>query len=295
MSKKILNIYKPNLTQKRKVYCSPTHKNNNYSCFNKSALLRIAKSWNKNSKTNKIKIHKNDTSKKLWDNINARLNNKCNGEWCWIKQKFVKSLSDNDINNTFRPETPKDWYKSKTEWLSTLDIDNVMEQYQDKYKDFLFIGAVPMDFDYKTSDGHCIINELCRMNLNSLKKRKKKRIGIVFNLDKHYENGSHWVAMFIDLNKNEIYYWDSYGEKPNKEIKVLVKRLQSQAKKNNYSIKYKENKIRHQYKYSECGVYCMYFITKLLQGKSFEDIINNKVSDVDMNMKRGYYYSPNCS
>ena len=36
----------------------------------------------------------------------------------------------------------------------------------------------------------------------------------------------------------------------------------------------KENKIRHQYKSSECGVYCINFITKLLEGKTFNQIIN---------------------
>lgn len=292
VTKKILNIYKPKLSKKRNVYCSPSHKNNNYSCFNKKALMRIAKSWNSNHSDKKIKLTNNITSEALWKEINARLNKKCDGEWCWIKQSFVKSLSDEDIENTFRPATPREWYKSKDEWLSTIDIENVMEQYQDKYKDFLFIGAVPMDFDYEKSPGNCIVDELCKINLNTLKKKKKKRIGIVFNLDKHYQSGSHWVAMFIDLIKNMMYYWDSYAEPPPEEVNILAKRLQKQAKKNNYNIKYKVNKVRHQYENSECGVYCMYFITKLLQGKRFEDIINHKINDNEMNIKRGYFYAP---
>ena len=63
---------------------------------------------------------------------------------------------------------------------------------------------MPIDFDEKYSMGSCIVDELCTLNLNSVKKRNKKRIGIVFNLDKHNESGSHWVAMFIDLIKNKI-------------------------------------------------------------------------------------------
>ena len=35
------------------------------------------------------------------------------------------------------------------------------------------------------------------------------QIGIVFNLDKHDQEGSHWVSMFIDLKRDGIYYFDS--------------------------------------------------------------------------------------
>ena len=42
----------------------------------------------------------------------------------------------------FRPKMPSDWEKNSREWLSTLDIENVLNQYEKKYKNFLFIGAV---------------------------------------------------------------------------------------------------------------------------------------------------------
>ena len=50
----------------------------------------------------------------------------CYGEWCWIQQDFVKKLNDNELKGTFRPKTPKAWYKKKTDWLSTSDIENVL-------------------------------------------------------------------------------------------------------------------------------------------------------------------------
>ena len=34
----------------------------------------------------------------------------------------------------------------------------------------------------------------------------KTNIGIIFNLDPHYKQGSHWVAVFIKVRKKEIYY-----------------------------------------------------------------------------------------
>ena len=81
-----------------------------------------------------------------------------------------------------------------------------MEQYEDKYLDFEFIGPVPIDFDLKDSIGNCIVDELCKININRLKKEYINKIGIIFNLDKHYQNGSHWVCLYIDLKKNHKYY-----------------------------------------------------------------------------------------
>ena len=58
-------------------------------------------------------------------------------------------------------------------------------------------------------------------------------------------------------------------------------------------MKYKVNKIRHQFKNSECGVYCINFIVSMLEGDTFENYTNNIVKDIDMNKKRELYFSPN--
>ena len=157
---------------------------------------------------------------------------------------------------------------------------------------FKFFGAVPIDFDLKDNFGKCMLSELCNININELEERKIKRIGIIFNLDKHNESGSHWVAMYIDLNINEIYYFDSYGQQPPEEVNILAQRIQVQGDINNKDIKFKINKVRHQFKNSECGVYCMYFITELIKGRTFEDVSEKIIFDDEMNEKRGYFYSP---
>ena len=290
ISRKIFNIYKPKLTKKRKVYCSPDNTKNKYTCFSLDSLKKIAKKWNKN---NKDKIRMSKSIPTLWKNIRKKMNN--NNEWCWIQQNFIKELNDDKINSTFRPQIPNEWYLNKNEWLSTIDIEDVMKQYEDKHKDFQFVGPVPIDFDLKDSVGDCIIDELCKIDIFNLKKQKIVKIGIIFNLDKHDQNGSHWVALYSDLNKNNIYYFDSYGLGPPQEIDTLAQRLVSQGNKNNTKINYKKNNNRFQFKGSECGVYCMYFITELLKGKSFTKIKNNIIKDDEMMENRGYFYSPNCS
>ena len=306
LTKKIINIFKPGVKSKKKVYCSPKTENNKFTCFSRDSLLKIAKSWNKTNPKNKINIKEMKKSKgvrKLWNAINKKLKHsakvnhedKPKGEWCWIQQEFVKNLNDREINTTFRPKTPKDWYQNKNEWLSTIDIENVMKQYEKVHKDFKFIGPVPIDFDYEYSVGSCIVDELCKIDINLFLKKKMLKIGIIFNLDKHDQDGSHWVAMYVDLKKNKIYYFDSYGEEPPEEVDVLAERLKKQGLENNNKIQYEKNDVRFQYKGSECGVYCMYFITSLLKGQTFEDFKENIIRDDDMNAKRGFFYAPNCS
>ena len=46
------------------------------------------------------------------------------------------------------------------------------------------------------------------------------------------------------------------------------------------------NQNRHQYKNSECGVYSLNFIIKLLEGKSFDELTKIKISDDEINKQR---------
>ena len=100
--------------------------------------------------------------------------------------------------------------------------------------------------------------------------------------------------MFIDLKRNGIYYFDSYGEKEPTEVKTLAERLLKQAKEmGKENMEYRVNDIRHQYKNSECGIYSINFIVEMLKGTKYEDYINTKINDNDMNSKRDFYFSPN--
>jgi hypothetical protein len=271
--------------------CSPSNKNNSTTCFDLDSLIKIAKGWNLKNPTNKINISKYKTRHQLWSEIDKRLNQKCDSEWCWIEQEFVKRLGSKELKSIFRPKMPKSWKKNKYEWLNTTDIETVMKQYEKKYSDFKFIGPVPIDFDYEYSVGQCIVNELCNLKIKSLLKDKISRVGIIYNLDPHDKPGSHWVAMYMDLNKKKVYYFDSYGTEPPDEVKKLVDRIQEQGREMGMEIEYDYNTTRHQYQNSECGVYSMYFITQLLEGKkTFDGIEKSTLKDEFINSKRKYYY-----
>ena len=275
------------LTKRSKSKCSPGNDDNNFSCFTKKALINIINSWNKYNSNNKIKYSRNERVSELWKKIDNKLKNRCNNEWCWIEQEFIRNL---DVNELFRPKMPKKWYEHPREWLTTSDIENVMKQYEKKYKDFKFIGPVPIDFDYKPSPGYCIVNELCNINMKHLYNKGIKKLGVIFNLDPHDQPGSHWVALFNDVDKGGVYYFDSYGVEPPNEVKVLMERLTNQGRSLNNKMNKYVNNVRHQFKNSECGVYSMNFIVNLLQGKSFDDVTKNIVKDDDMLQKRNEFY-----
>ncbi len=277
----------PNSNKKILKYCSPSKEKNTFTCFSKRALKKIANKWNKSYKKNKIIFDDNTSKEKLWNGINNKLKKQCTHEYCWTKQKFIKK---NSLKKYFRPVKPKSWKKNNKEWLSTLDILRVMKQYEKKYNNFIFIGAVPIDFDKKLGFGQCVIDELCKINIKSLIKKGKTKIGIVFNLDSHDKPGSHWVSFFGDLDKEKLYYYDSYGYEPPNEVNVLMERLQSQGEKIEKDLKIFKNNIRHQYKSSECGTFCMNFIIEMLKNTDFDTFIKNNVNDDVMNANRDIYY-----
>ena len=283
--------YRVNKTDTNKI-CAPITEGGT-TCFEKSALINILKSWNTYYKHNKIVYEPNDTKKQLWIKINTKLNSKCNNDYCWTEQKFLNRDRISLKNEYFRPSMPTKWKSNFNEWLNTLDINKVMKQYEEKYDNFLFIGAVPMDFDYEFNPGSCVVNELCNINIKKLIKKGKTKLGVIFNLDNHDEEGSHWVSFFCDFesqNNATIYYFDSYGLKPPDEVGILIKRLKSQFTQLGKKTKIRVNKVRHQFKYSECGVYSIHFITQLLKKKKYKSISNTIINDDDMANNRNLFF-----
>jgi len=265
------------------------------SCFTIESLRKIASKWNTSHPDMMIIFDNTTSGKTLWNEINKMMSSKCKTEICWMKQDFIKdSPLSRELLKNFKPLMPKKWDSNPIEWLNTIDIRDVMNQYEIKYPDFEFVGPVPMDFDTKLGFGQCVVDELCKVKLNNLMVKGDSKLGVIFNLDKHTQSGSHWVAMYCDINNTNggfIGYWDSYGMKPSPEVVVLMDRLKSQGKDLGHNLEIKINKTRHQYKNSECGVYCIYFITSLLDGKNFEEVVENIISDDNMNAKRKDFYN----
>ena len=284
--KNIVNHNSKKKTKHNRNYCSPKKENNNYTCFTREALLSMVNDWNTKHPQDIIKNQSALNKKQLWNNLNNRMRIKCNDEKCWVNTEF----KDNKIaKSCFRPKMPKKWNTNKNEWLTTIDIEKVLKQYETKYPEFMFLGPVPIDFD-KKEGSNCIVNEICKLSIEKLIRKNKTKIGIVFNLDTHDQSGSHWVAMFANLKEGQIYYFDSYGEKAPNEVIKLMSRLKESCEQLNISSKIHYNNIRHQYKFSECGMYCINFIIRLLDGASFIDVCKNIIDDDKMEKYRSFYF-----
>lgn len=281
----ITDKIEPKNKEERK--CAPGVKFDAGSCITLPVLVAMAEAYNKVN-DNKIKLScKNETlhprkyKKYLLKKIGDRYKNVCDSQLCWTQQDFVKKM-DNVMKIqlekfTLKPEGPE----GRFEWLNTININEVMEQYSQIHEDFLFLGAVPMDFEKIKQE------PIYNLDLDDAKKDGITKFGIVFNLDEHWQSGSHWVAAFADMSKGMVYYFDSYGIPPEKRVRAFMKKFSDYyEKKTNKKCDVGYNKTRNQYKNSECGVYSINFILDLLDGKTFEEIQNNPIPDDKVNKLR---------
>jgi hypothetical protein len=275
----------------RKDKCSPKKNGERleFTCYTKKALNDMKDLWNARHPDGKIMATQ---PRMIWEALGENMKNTCNRESCWMKQKWISNKLDKKIKkNTFAPTQPSVWKKKPDEWLTSIDILNVMKQYEDNDDDFEFLGPSPIDFDSHKMRGECVWDELCKFSLKKQKESGKSKIGIIFNLDPHDKPGSHWVAAYIDMKKKEIYYFDSYGDRTPSKIKTLVKRVQEESKRFGKKYKFKVNKKRHQYSDSECGMYCLHFVIELTKGTSFQKFQNVRFTDDLMTKLRNIYFN----
>ena len=193
-----------------------------------------------------------------------------------------------------RPPMPNTWKSDPDMWLDSDNISNVMNQYEEIHSDFEFMGPFPIDFaapnPYKGGAGakkECLINEMCELRVKKALEDGVKSIGIVYNLDPHFKSGSHWVANYVDLKKKRCLYFDSYGMKPPHQIEKFMKWLTTQDPDMELSY----NARRLQYKNTECGVYCLYFLIRMIAGDEFIDFSRQKPKDEDMLDIRPWLFS----
>lgn len=243
------------------------------SCLTPDVLVRIKNEYNKDHPNDMI-LSKDP--REIWTILNERLTKEkgCKKEKCWLNEIDNSTLRKQIEEYIFAPEQPSEWKTNPDEWLSNYDIFNVIRQYQDTYKDFKFMGPTTIDFDTRLPDrnNQCVENEICDFDLKKDMKKGIQHFACVFNLDKHYQSGSHWVSMFIDVQEKVIVYFDSAGANNiPKEINILVKRLQKQASELETPFKFKylnNGKLKHQSGGTECGMYSIFFIITMLTGKT---------------------------
>mgnify|MGYP001169170587 CR=1 FL=1 len=286
--------------------CSPASKHTDVkgSCLDNELLIEILKALNKMSKKNK-KIHPISTNNKSKEALHAAICeniariSKCSSEACWMTiRSLMKNLgagATTEFKSSFKPLMPKKWLKDYNEWLTTFDIEDCLNQHAEADHTFFFYGAVPNDFS------KCSVSELCSFDLKKHKDAGETKIGIVFNTDPSHEDGHHWIAMWIDLNGANskewgpaIYYFDSFGEMPSSEVQAFIQKTIQQGEKCKIDFAYFVNDICHQKGDSQCGMYTIDFIKRMLEGIQFEDYLRMGINDKQMiKLRKKYFISPN--
>ena len=278
--------------------CSPISKadmrGGNFStCYTYEALLDIANAYNKTAPDNdRIRIVKG--KKALWTAIKNKMDrmSDCEGEWCWVKQPLqIPDDKRRRLVSTFKPPIPK----GKYDWLSTEDIDHVINQYKPLHPELYFMGTWPMDFEKL----HPKFREFDPIELE---RQKITKVALVLNEDTSDQPGSHWVGLFMDLPKRQVNFFDSLGDKPKAPVIEWIQRINKNQKNSNSmnsnsmnsnpSFQLLWNPHRHQYANSECGVYTINFLIKRIEDVPFKTIVNNQIRDEAMNKKRADFFNP---
>lgn len=305
---------KPKSKIQNQLFCSPDRfemgqKDN--TCMSLSELHQVAKDFNNSKNVDKGKKQKRkqrikivNDKKEMYEELQEKLGKVCGGaDHCWIQQDFVSQETKNKIlEKAFRPLKPKSWYVNRQTWLNTFDILKVMKQYEDKYKDFAFLGVFPIDFADNDAYGNCIGGQtICHFSIKKLLDKGKKRFGMILNLDRHDESGSHWVAFYCCLNPRKknfgVYYYDSVAQQPPREVASFMKQIEqdsynvfSKKVADRFAMRY--NKVQKQFNNYDCGVFSEVFITQVLKDIPFDDVCRRMYTDDEMNKLRDVLYTP---
>jgi len=205
-------------------------------------------------------------------------------------KKGIPEVAEDEVDPDHLPKEEVD----VNAWLATDDIEEFLDRQTQIDPSFYTYGAVPIDF----SD--CSVSHLCKFSCKDHLKKGKTKIGIVFNTDPHNKEGEHWISMYIDLKGHNfegcpaIYYFDSYGRKPPKNIQSLVEKAQKQGQECGNPLKYFYNDHGFQSHGAQCGMYAINFIKDMLSGKSFQEYLNSGTGDDKMkDLRDDYFIDPN--
>lgn len=290
-------------------FCSPDISSSiaKNTCFSLSQLKILVKQYNKHF-PDKIKLNSKSSSNTILSTLNSKLKPLIgdNNQHLW--PDYLLSLSPNyeleHISETaLVPKKPESWKKNPNTWLTNFDIDAILDKYDNATKyQYKYLGTKPIDFA-EINQNQCSFDQNCRINIKDIISENKKFMGLILNLDRHNESGSHWVSLFfcIDptLKSYGIYYYDSYSGKMPKIVCQYITDIQKQL----YKIYKKKpdfytNNVRHQYGNSECGMFSICYQIRWLnylkknKNATFKDIIHVKINDKIMTDIRNILFRP---
>lgn len=286
--KKIYEILKSPPIIKKTKKCTPFAKKNqpsNLTCIPKSIMQQLKHKYNEKYPKHKIEA---TNPFDIWKSLNVRLQ-------CNLKEKddcFLNLLTEKEkkiiADKIYSPNAPKEWKNNPNEWLSNFDIEAIMKDYEESYKNFHYIATPPIDFAKKIPF-ECVEPKLCKISLEKEKKNGKLKLGIIFNLDVHTGSGTHWTSFFCDISQKYIFYFDSAGNEMPPEIKKFIDKLVKQGKEMGIDFTiYTNGTHTHQKSNTECGMYSLFFIITQLTEEIEYAKKNNKNEETNEIIKLSF-------
>lgn len=211
---------------------------------------------------------------------------KCKTESCILKNSmFLEFLKKNNLDEYltkfFKPEGPSDSFGL----LSNFNIDNVLDQLEQKFKHkkFLHIPFQMRDFER-------IGTQLATIDLADKFNEGYKTFGVVLNTDYSTGVGVHWFCLFGEHYGDKIVleYFNSSGQPPLPEVQAWLQKTKHHLHKQlkiPVEIYYGKN-IQYQNDNHSCGVYCLCYIWLRLEDVPCQWFKSDNFSDQLMHLAR---------
>tara|TARA_Y100000389_G_scaffold205110_1_gene263322 strand:- start:1596 stop:2483 length:888 start_codon:yes stop_codon:yes gene_type:complete len=289
------------------LYCSPSITSTK-TCFTLPELKLFVKQYNKHF-PDKINLKRKLTINTLIHDLNLKLLPILGDNKQYLWPEYLSSLSPNskllDIaSSSLMPKKPKSWNNNPDTWLNNFDIDAILNKFSNSPSyHYHYLGTKPIDFAVK-SQSSCSYDSECRIDISDFIDRDIKYLGLVLNLDRHDQSGSHWVSVFFSIDPKSpsygIYYYDSVSNSMPSIVTQYIKDIQKQLnKKYKKKLPFKTNHVQHQFGNNECGMFSICYqirwlnLLKRKKQASFNDVIHVKINDKIMNHLRNILFRPN--
>lgn len=269
-------------------HCHPSVRTQG-TCYDKKSLAKISRAAGR-------PFVQGETVYDLWTGVRDDLRSVCgDDETCWMRA-IDKATASRIEASRLRPAAPRQWVSEPKAWLSDQDIATVMSQYVKKYRDFDFLGVVPLDFAERLESNVCVSRRMCDLDVDGLVANGKRRLGVVVNMDTHEKSGSHWVAFFIDVGSKTspggTYYYDSLARAPPAVVTRYLWQVTESIRRRAPKHKMRYNTVRTQWENTECGMFCIHFLKSMLKENDpdFDKVCNEMPRDEKMFEMRNFYF-----
>jgi len=205
----------------------------------------------------------------------------CTMESCIYQHpEVVQQLGEDRASEILRRLFKPAGSHNPAEWLSNIDIDDVLQRVARDHKDFKHIQVHMIDFDEQDTPLH-------RTNLADEYGRGVRCVGVVLNTDRRSGPGKHWVSMVCDMRDKKnftIEYFNSSGNPPAQSIQLWMHRQKENLERNTAAqqVTLRVSRERLQEDNASCGIWSISYVWGRVRGIPAEWYTRRNIDDKSM-------------